>query len=159
MKCDTNVCKKGQFKVFVIIILLAMLILNILSFTKKESARNLETIKVGGVANMESVQELYKSDSYIAQQSAAIDQALAQINTELDLDNEPANLDTEDDTTEDDGNTEDIVIDEDNMDGDIVKVLEDIKASTIIHGDKNARFTIIEYSEFLCPYCKRQSDQ
>jgi protein-disulfide isomerase len=34
-----------------------------------------------------------------------------------------------------------------------------IKESTVLQGDKDARFTILEYSELLCPYCKRQSDQ
>ena len=41
----------------------------------------------------------------------------------------------------------------------MIKSIEEIKASAVIHGDENARFTIIEYSELLCPYCKRQSDQ
>jgi hypothetical protein len=38
---------------------------------------------------MEAVQELYKSESYIAQQGAAIDQALAQINMVPDVEAEP----------------------------------------------------------------------
>jgi hypothetical protein len=78
-------CNKNNYHLLVIVVLAVMLVLSILSFFRKDSARNLETTKVGGVENMATVQELYKSDSYKAQQSAAIDQALAQINTEIDL--------------------------------------------------------------------------
>jgi len=34
--------------------------------------------------------------------------------------------------------------------------IEKIKETAMIHGDENARFTVLEYSELLCPYCKRQ---
>lgn len=44
--------------------------------------------------------------------------------------------------------------------GDEVKnVVEDMLANTPIRGDENARFTIIEYTELLCPYCQRHSQQ
>ena len=44
--------------------------------------------------------------------------------------------------------------------GDQVKALvEDMLKSTPIRGDKNARFTIIEYTELLCPYCQRHSQE
>ncbi len=42
--------------------------------------------------------------------------------------------------------------------GDNVKaVVEDMLKSTPIRGKKDARFTIIEYTELLCPYCQRHS--
>lgn len=143
---------KTNYQILVIVILLIMLVLNILSFLRKDSARNLETVKVGGVENMEAVQELYKSDSYIAQQGTAIDQALAQINMAANVEVEPT-LDIEA------GNTEDVEVDTENANNDMIAELNNIKESAVIHGDENARFTILEYSEFLCPYCKRQSDQ
>ena len=44
--------------------------------------------------------------------------------------------------------------------GDEVKnVVEDMLANTPIRGDENARFTIIEYTELLCPYCQRHSQE
>ena len=44
--------------------------------------------------------------------------------------------------------------------GDEVKnVVEDMLANTPIRGDENARFTIVEYTELLCPYCQRHSQQ
>jgi protein-disulfide isomerase len=32
-------------------------------------------------------------------------------------------------------------------------------ASSPIRGDENARFTIIEYTELLCPFCQRHSTE
>ena len=44
--------------------------------------------------------------------------------------------------------------------GDEVKnVVEDMLANTPIRGDENAKFTIIEYTELLCPYCQRHSQE
>ncbi len=148
-----------NYHLAVIVILWIILVLNVLSFGKKDSARNLETIKVGGVENMESVQELYKSESYIAQQGAAIDQALSQINMAAIDTVEPTNTDGEENIWEEDINEEEVIIDEENVNNDIVSALKEIKDSAAIHWDEDARFTIIEYSELLCPYCKRQSDQ
>ena len=41
----------------------------------------------------------------------------------------------------------------------IKTVVENMLASTPIRGDKNARFTIVEYTELLCPYCQRHSQE
>lgn len=42
--------------------------------------------------------------------------------------------------------------------GDDVKaVVESMLASAPVRGDASARFTIIEYTELLCPYCQRHS--
>ena len=41
----------------------------------------------------------------------------------------------------------------------VKNVVEGMLASTPIRGDANARFTIIEYTELLCPYCQRHSQQ
>ena len=139
-------CKWNKISILILAILAVTLVLSILSFFKKDSARNLETTKVGGVENMAAVQELYKSDSYKTQQNAAIDQALAQINPEMDLNNQPS-----DDLNLEEG-------DDGETNNKIISALEDIKKSTTMHGDDDARFTILEYSEFLCPFCKRQSD-
>ena len=44
--------------------------------------------------------------------------------------------------------------------GDEVKnVVEDMLTSTPVRGDENARFTIVEYTELLCPFCQRHSQQ
>ena len=41
----------------------------------------------------------------------------------------------------------------------IKNVVEDMLKATPIRGDKDARFTIIEYTELLCPYCQRHSQE
>ena len=44
--------------------------------------------------------------------------------------------------------------------GDEVKTfVEDMLKSTPIRGNKDARFTIVEYTELLCPYCQRHSQE
>jgi protein-disulfide isomerase len=103
----------------------------------KKDALALETMKVGGPENMVLVQQLYNSDTYKTQQSQAIQQAVASIGT-------PAAEDTT--ATAPSATT----IDKAQVDA--------IKKAGYIEGKTNARITILEYSEFLCPYCKRQSD-
>jgi len=47
-----------------------------------------------------------------------------------------------------------------NAGGDDIKtVVENMLASTPIRGDADARFTIVEYTELLCPYCQRHSSE
>lgn len=150
-------CKEKSYHALVIIILLVMLALNLLSFFKKDSVLKLETIKVGWVENMEAVQKLYKSDSYIAQQTAAIDQALSQLPAEDIV----TKLTGNEENMEENLNEENIENDNElvEVNKDMISSLNEIKKSWIIQWDKNARFTILEYSELMCPYCKRQSNQ
>ncbi len=71
--------KKNTYLMLAILLWL-ILILNIISLFKKDAAWKLETMKVGGPENMKLVEQLYSSESYISQQTMAIEQALAQIN-------------------------------------------------------------------------------
>ncbi len=84
--------KNYYYIIIVFIILWIILVLNVLSFFRKDNTRNIETIKVGGVENMESVQELYNSESYVSQQSAAIDQQLSKINRPIDIDSKSTTI-------------------------------------------------------------------
>lgn len=140
-------CKKNNVNVLILLVLLVMLVLNLLIFFKKDAAWQLETIKVWGPENMKAVQELYQSETYVAQQTAAIDQALAQLPAE------EVNVDEnmEENTEENNEPTK--------SNDDMISKVNEIKNSAVVHGNKDARFTILEYSELLCPYCKRQSDQ
>ena len=40
---------------------------------------------------------------------------------------------------------------------DVAEIVENLLTTAPVHGDKDARFTILEYSELLCGYCQRQS--
>jgi len=116
-----------------------------ISLFKKDATWKLETMKVGGPENMKLVEQLYSSESYISQQTMAIEQALAQIknnNIESDV---PENNNEDQDSYE--------------KNQSILDQLNKIKKSGVDYGKESARFTILEYSELLCPYCKRHSDQ
>ena len=86
---------------------------------------------------MTLVQKLYESDSYKQQQKSAIEQVLG---TTTDTTTTP----TVDDTTTAPTATA----------GDAAKFAA-IEKDGYIKGNKNARITIIEYSDMLCPFCKR----
>ena len=41
----------------------------------------------------------------------------------------------------------------------VKKAVEDMLAKAPVRGNKDARFTIVEYTELLCPFCQRHSQQ
>ncbi len=126
-----------NYNIWIIILLWLILILNIANLFKKD-ARALETLKVGWINNMKKVEQLYSSSKYISQQTMAIDQALSQIN--MDAENNNLN--------------ENILSPED-----VIQKLEEITANGVDNWKESARFTILEYSNFGCGYCRRQSVQ
>ena len=67
---------KGLFMV----LLLLNLVFGVLNFMKQDSALKLEEMKVGWSVNFEKVMQLYESDFYKEQQSAAIQQFMGQSN-------------------------------------------------------------------------------
>jgi protein-disulfide isomerase len=79
------------------------------------------------------IEKIYKNEDYINQQTQAIDSTLEQFAVETES-NTPSE-----------------------SNDDVSAVVENLLATAPIHGDKDARFTIIEYTELLCPYCQRHS--
>jgi hypothetical protein len=117
-----------------------LLVLNILfgayiAFFKQD-AYSLETLKVGGRENMKMAIELYKSDAYVQQKKTTLEQILASMGT----------TDTTAPTAEEDTTTP--------VAGDAAKFAS-IAQDGYILGNKDAKITIIEYSDLLCPFCKR----
>ena len=76
----TNTASKcvNSFEKTMKVVILSLLLLNLvfvsLNLFKKDSALKLEELKVWGSSNFQKVVELYNSDAYKAQQTAAIQQ-------------------------------------------------------------------------------------
>lgn len=129
------------------IIVIALLILNVLfglyiAFFKP-SAYSLETLKVWWAENMALAIQLYNSDAYKQQQRSTLEQilgSLGQVDTAV-----VPQVDTQE-PAEDTG----IVID--------ASRFAAIEKDGYIKGKKDARITIIEYTDLLCPFCKRHYD-
>lgn len=131
-------------------LIMALLAINVLLtaflIIRKDPAVKLEELKAWGIENFSMVQELYNSDSYKLQQKATISQFLDSIKWEDNLaweqqENNELNLD--------DGAVNQEMIDK----------LNEIKKSWYIQWDENAQITVLEYSELVCPFCKRQKEQ
>ncbi len=73
-------CTKQEWfmKILFVVLLLLNLVFGILNFMKQDSALDLEEMKVGWSENFSKVMQLYESDFYKEQQSAAIKQFMAQ---------------------------------------------------------------------------------
>jgi len=117
-------------------------------FTK--NARSLEEFKAGWDDNFDLVKQIYELDQYKSQQKLLIEQTMNQAKampTAQDTDDvAQANIKT--DTEENAAPAQD--------DKDMIQKFAAIIKDAHIQWDKNARITILEYSELLCPYCQRQ---
>lgn len=135
--------KKITIYIITIILLVCLLWVNLCLLWKTHKwktvnswsdAWDVEIMKVWWQENWDMIEKIYKNDTYIAQQTQAIDEAIAEIDGSYN-----------EDTTVPQWNE------------DVAAIVEDLLAKAPVRGDKNARFTIIEYTELLCPYCQRHS--
>ena len=134
---------KLTWYIITIILLVLLLATNLCVLNKQRSgaangadAWDVEIMKVGGEENWNLIEKIYKDESYISQQTEAIDATIQEFNWMYG----------------DSENNEDIA-----QNGDAADVVNNILATAPIRGNKDARFTIIEYTELLCPYCQRHS--
>ncbi len=74
----TTTKQEWFMKILFVVLLLLNLVFGILNFMKQDSALDLEEMKVGWSENFSKVMQLYESDFYKEQQSAAIKQFMAQ---------------------------------------------------------------------------------
>ena len=113
-----------------------------------QKSYDLNVIPAGWEENLNKLMEMYKSDAYIKYATEQTDAQIESFNSIYGN----TNTETEDTTTnEDNTDTNSVASD------DVKSVVEDMLKTTPIRWDKNARFTIIEYTELLCPYCQRHS--
>ena len=138
--------KHNQIKMFLIAILLLNVVLGIyISFFKKDAYR-LETLKVGGADNMNLAVQLYNADAYKQQQKATLEQILGSMSgTGAQAPTAAAQAPTAQTAPTDTSTT---------VQGDAAKFAA-IEKDGYIKGNKNARITVIEYSDLICPFCKR----
>ncbi len=128
-------------------LLLGLVVLNILltlyvGFFKKD-AYWLETLKVWWSENMQLATQLYNADSYKQQQKATLEQILWSMGTATpEAQTPPTDATQPEDTTTA------------NTPADTQKFAT-IQKDGYIKGNKNAKITIIEYSDLLCPFCKK----
>ncbi|HBB04106.1 TPA: hypothetical protein DCZ39_04390 [Patescibacteria group bacterium] len=121
-----------------------------LSFFKRDAYR-LETLKVGGAENMNLAVQLYNADAYKQQQKATLEQILGSMGTtDTTAQGDAAQPDT---TAQAPAQADATPA----VQGDAAKFAA-IEKDGYILGNKNARITIIEYSDMLCPFCKRHYD-
>ncbi len=123
---------------FVALVIVNLLLLVYIAFFKRDAYR-LETVKVGGSDNMKLALQLYKNDAYKQQQTTTLKQILGS----MWADTAPAKEDTPAQAN-----------DATPVAADASKFAAILKDG-YIKGNKNARITIIEYSDLLCPFCKR----
>lgn len=110
----------------------------------KTDAVDLEILRAGGKENFAAIKQFYTSENYKNQQKQAIDQVLQQLDGATDTTaNNPVP------TTPD-------IEEEPSVDtSDIKTAFAEIKKNGYIKGNPNARYTVIEYSDLECPFCKR----
>ncbi len=133
--------------IWLVILLLLNIVLTLFVIVRKDPSRSLEEMKAWWTENFTLVQELYSSDTYKKQQKDSITQFLGSIkwtdwNTQWQQPtaNEPAAPSQWPDQA-------------------VVDKLNNIKKDWYVSGNPNAQITILEYSDLVCPFCKRQSAQ
>ncbi len=134
--------KLKNMKIVFIALLVLGLLFNIYIAFFQHDALRLETLKVGGSDNMKLAVQLYQTDTYKQQQKSTLEQILGSMNkagttTPTTDTAAPAPTDAGTPVTAD------------------ASKFTAIEKDGYIKGNKNARITVIEYSDLLCPFCKR----
>lgn len=134
--------------IIVIILLIVWLGINAMYIFGQSPAEKIEALKVGGAENFAMVQKLWNNDNFKQQQKVAIDAALEQMEgTDVAVDNGNEIAD----------NSETSAADINVADDSLMAMVNEIKEDGYINGNEDARFILLEYSDFECPFCKRHS--
>lgn len=120
------------------------------AFQAAKAVYNFNVLSAGGIENFTKMNELYASDAYIKYATEQTDGYVTSFMSAY------GNVDEDTTAIEDEENAE---VDNNTSSEDIKTTVEDMLASSPIRGDKDARFTIIEYTELLCPYCQKHSQE
>jgi len=137
--------KEGKYnieKIALIGVVGLNLVLSIYLAFFKADAVWLETLKSGGSENFNLVKQLYNSDAYKAQQKQTLEQVISSFGSSTGTNQAAAT----DDTTSADA-PQASTLDKATMD----KLL----AGVYYEGKEDAKIVLIEYSDLICPFCKR----
>lgn len=116
--------------------------------TAAQKVYDLNVLSAGWEANIEKMNELYRSEAYINYVTQQTDDNISSFN-------EYYGDQTEENNTENNSEVSDDATNSSNTSSeDIKNIVEGMLASSPIRGDANARFTIVEYTELHCPYCQ-----
>lgn len=134
--------------IWMVILLGVNILLTLFVIVRRDPSWSLEEMKAWWPENFTMVQELYNSDTYKTQQKDSISQFLGSIKW--------ANPDT---TKPADGKVNEPTQPSQWPDQAMIDKLNTIKQEWYVSGNPNAQITILEYSDLVCPFCKRQSAQ
>ena len=113
------------------------------SYEVSKASYDFNVLSAGGKDNFDRMNKVYASEAYVQYATENAEQAESYFGL------------GETTTTDDESDDTNITA----WGDDIKAVVENLLASSPIRGDKDARFTIIEYTELLCPYCQRHSSE
>jgi len=133
------------------ILLVSLISINILLtlfvIVRKDSSLILEEMKAWWTENFNMIKDAYGSDTFKQQQRASISQFLESLKW------------TQNNKANDEKVNEPTPTPTQWTDQAMIDKLNNIKKDAYIAGDANAQITILEYSDLVCPFCKRQSQQ
>lgn len=135
----------------VIIVLLAVNLLfsaiNIFDKNGPSNALSMEQLKAWGEENFEIMKQIFESPTYKEQQKSNLLQTLQTFGWEVNKETVETNTEKGEET---------VTVENDK---DMIEQFAKIMDDAHIVWNKDARFTILEYSELFCPYCKRQHNE
>ncbi len=140
MKKNNN----SQIHSLIIILLVLNLIVALAWLLKTDGAIKLEKLRAWWAENFAAIMDFYKSDQYKQQQNESIPMLLEQMagSEAWTNNNQPPQAQ---EPTQGQNSVS-------------VEAINNILADGYIQGNTEARYTVLEYSDFECPFCKRHHD-
>lgn len=123
----------------------AALVFAILAFCFAHKNYALEILKAGGQENFDKMNNLYASADFVKYMTEQTDQSIQSFGDMLGNSDTTAPDTTNPDTTTAENTSKTISADQ------VATVLD----GAIYYGDPEAKIVILEYSDFMCPYCQR----
>ncbi len=122
---------------------------NIYNYSTKNVAKELEVLQQGGIENHKNLTAAYQNTKYVEKQKTGLEGMKKQVEGMAD---QLAAMEKAEEAAK---KAEELRLKPGKS---VLDKLSQIKETNkFIAGPEDARFTILEYSELLCPFCKRHS--